>query len=443
MRPPFRFLPLLVATTSALALGGCDAALAGVFLPGVGRPITGRVVDARTRLPVGGATVVAGLGSAVTDGQGRFSLFGNFGGREVSVARAGYVAMTRGGLSPDPGEDLAFELEPLFPAEQPTNTRFLTLRGPVSGLPGPTAPAVVFLAGTPASVSNAAYNVEFKGAMPGRILTSVLAWGTLDQPYYEGATASQPFVFQNFKYVIESWPLGDTVPESIREQPLVIPPVSEVPIQTTKVSYGNLDPRFRAVQTDVLLDFGVLGYVPVARASASNQGLQIPTIKDLKYVVTGEARDPSGKYASLVTLTTNNPGEATFQMLAVPSIEGPPATAAGTRPTFAWTPVPGEVNYEVELYEVGEARPKWVGYTDQPEITYPAFVPNDINGAALRPDKKYSWNLRAIDLLEETETPTAARTFGLLGADVAAPIPVRPYRSRKRESMVRDNGFAP
>ena len=440
MRPPFRSLPALAAALSAAVLGGCDAAIAGFFLPGLGRPMVGRVVDARTHLPVGGATVLAGLGATVTDGEGRFQLIGNFGGREISVGRAGYIALTLGGVPPDPGGELQFELEPLFPNESPLPTRFLTLVGPVLGV-APAANAIVALGGTPpVAVSNGAYSLEFKGQVPGKVLSSVIAWGTLSDPYIE--TGAGPFSFLNFNYLVGSWALGETVPESRWELGLQVPPQSQVPIREVRVAYSNLDTRFQAVQTDVLLDFGVLGYVPVARALASNHQLRVPTLEGLKYVVTGEARDATGKFASLVTLTTNDPDKATFPLLSVPKIESPPATGAGQRPTFAWTPVPGDVNYEVTLYEVGEGKAKWVGRTDQPEITYPGFAPNDINGGALRPDKKYAWTLRVIELLDETETPSAARPFGVLSVGLAGPVPIKPYRVRKREAEVRDNGFS-
>jgi hypothetical protein len=118
-------------------------------------------------------------------------------------------------------------------------------------------------------------------------------------------------------------------------------------------------------------------------------------------------------------------------------------SGVGQRPTFKWSPVPGDVQYEVELREVGEEKPKWVGSTDVPEITYPGFAPADVNGGALRETEKgYVWSLRVIDLLEEGETPSNART--LLGADLlAGPTPVRPYRTRKREALVSGNTFKP
>ncbi|MEB3221828.1 MAG: hypothetical protein VKS61_07080 [Candidatus Sericytochromatia bacterium] len=438
--PRFVALRSLVgALVAAPALAGCDLAIAGFLLPGLGRPLTGRVVDARTRLPVGGATVLAGLGQTVTDGQGHFRLFGNFASDEVSVARAGYIAQTQGGIPLSPDGDLAFTLEPLFVPASPLPVRFLQLSGPVTGLASPVEPAMVCLGGTSVGVSNGAYAIEYKAPAPGRILSAVLARGTLSAPWIEGVAAPQPFHFLQFAYEVGSWRLGDTIPESAQTRPVQI--ASQVPIQPVRVSYSNLG-GFGGVQTDVALDFGVLGYVPVARALASSQGLPVPVLAGLKYVVTGEASDAAGKTSSLVTLTTNDPGRATFQLLSVPRVVEPTAgaTGVGQRPTFRWTPLAVDVEYEVRVREVGEAQLKWVGRTRFPEITYPGFAANDINGGALRPDRKYTWSLRAIEVLEAGDAPASPR-FAL--ADLAGPrVPVRPYRVRKREAEVRDMGFS-
>lgn len=437
------FVPCLRAAVAALGLAatsGCDLAVAGYFTPGIGHPMTGIVLDATTHLPVGGASVLAGLGATVTDGQGRFKLLGNFGSREISVSRAGYIAVTYGGIPVSPDNDLQFDLEPLFPIRPPSTVRFLEVTGPVNGLASPTTPALVSLGGISQPVNNGAYTVEYRGG-PGRIVTTILAWGTTNAPYVQGVAAPPAFHFLDFAYDVRHWPLGDTVPASRQIFPLTIR--NQVPIKASKVSYTNLG-KLGLVQTDVLLDFGVLGFVPVARATASNQQLNIPSQEGLKYVVTGEARDTAGRTSSLVELTTNDPGKAAFPLLSVPSISSPAQGEAGVgqRPTFKWSAVPGDVTYEVSLYEVGESKAKWIGITDIPEITYPGFSPADVNGGALRETKDgYTWNLRVIDLLEETEAPSNSRAFGLLGYGFSAGTPVRPYRSRKREVVVRQNGF--
>jgi hypothetical protein len=424
----------LIACTSA-----CDLLVASLFVPGVGRPLTGRVVDSRTRLPVGGATVVAGLGQTVTDAQGRFYLFGNFTSDEVSVARAGYVALTVGDIPVGSADGLEIVLEPMFSPASALAMKFLQLSGPVQGLPAPNTPALVSLGGTTTAVSNAAFSLEYKATAPGQVLSSVLAWGTLSAPYAEGVAAPQPFHFLNFAYQVGSWRLGNTIPESAQSQALQI--TAQVPIAPVRISYSNLG-GFRNVQTDVALDFGVLGYVPVARSLASNQSLPVPTLAGLKYVIQGEATDGTGKSSSLVSITTNDPGRIAFALLPVPRVSSPAsgATGVGQRPTFSWTPLTQPVIYEVVLREVGEAKPKWIARTRYSEVTYPAFALNDINGGALRPDRKYSWSLRAIELLEQTELPTARSQ--LLNVDVSPRTPIRPYRTRKREVEVREMGFS-
>lgn len=441
MAPPRLFRHLSITLLTAPVLTGCDLVVAGAFVPGLGRPMTGRVVDARTRLPVGGATVLAGLGQTVTDAQGRFRLFGNFASDEISVSRAGYIAITQGDTPVAPNEELEFALEPLFLPSSPMPTRFLQLSGQVAGLTSPVTPAMVCLGGAVAPVSNGVYAVEYKAPSPGRLLSAVLAWGTLSDPWVEGVAAPQPFHFLDFAYQVGSWRLGDTIPESAQQRNVQIQ--AQVPLQPVTVRYGNIGAGFATVQTDVALDFGVLGYVPVARALASSQALPVPTLAGLKYVVTGEAVDTAGKARSLVTLTTNDPGKATFQLLSVPKVLQPlaGATAVGQRPTFRWTGLPADVQYEVRLQEVGEARPKWIGRTRYPEITYPGFALNDINGGALRAERKYTWSLRAVELLDGTEVPSAVGLSLQAVGEVGWRVPVKPYRVRKREAEVSEMGF--
>lgn len=430
-------LRLVTIGAVALCTTACDLVVASLLVPGVGSPLTGRVVDSRTRLPVGNATVVAGLGQTVTDANGDFYLFGNFTSDEISVTRAGYVAVTQGDIPVGSHGKLEIALEPMFTPANALAMKFLQLSGPVQGLPTPDTPALVSLGGTTTAVSNALFSLEYKAAAPGQILSSVLAWGTLSAPYMEGVAAPQPFHFLNFAYRVGSWRLGNTIPESAQAQALQI--ASQVPIAPVRVAYSNLG-GFRNVQTDVLLDFGVLGYVPVARALASNQSLPVPTLGGLKYVIQGEATDATGKSGSRVSITTNDPGSISFALLPVPRILGPTSGASGVgqRPTFSWTPLSQDVIYEVILREVGESKPKWVARTRYSEVTYPAFAPNDINGGALRPDRKYTWSLRAIEWLEQTELPAAS--LNLL--QLEARVPIRPYRTRTREVEVREMEFS-
>jgi hypothetical protein len=429
-----RLLALVAAIATPLTLGGCDLAAAGPFmppiLPGVGFPLTGVVFDANTRLPIGGATVQSGLGSTITDGNGRFNLYGGLGSREVSVSRAGYTAVTDGDVDPNAGGDLQFDLQPIYSADQGLPKRFLQLAGSTKAALPPGQPALVTFAGQVANVSNDLYQLDFGAEVPGKAFSSVLAWGTTN-----GAVnvPNQSFNFTSFYYTVANWAMGESVPAGHRDYnlPAGVTPVDLVP---TSVKYGNVA-AFAGVQTDILLDFGVLGSVTVARQTSSNQAIPVPRVNNLKYDIVGTATTADGNGSSTVQLTTNDPAKATFQLLGVPKITSPAnnTKGAGSRPTFSWTPVPpDDVDYVVTLREKDEGV-KWVGHTRHSEIQYPAFSPGDINGGALRTDKSYSWTLEVIDHLGATDLPTSK----------AGPVPVKPYRVRQRSALVQNYGFTP
>ncbi|MDB5097009.1 MAG: hypothetical protein JWM80_1430 [Cyanobacteria bacterium RYN_339] len=429
-----RFLALMAAIAAPVCLGGCDLAAAGPFmppiLPGVGFPLTGVVLDANTRLPIGGATVQSGFGSTITDGNGHFNLYGGLGSREVSCSRAGYTAVTDGDVDPNLGGDLQFELQPVFSSEQSLPTRFLQLAGPVTGLPA-NAPALVTFGGQFAPISNGLYQLDFGAQVPGKAFSAVMAWGTTN-----GAVnvPNQSFNFTSFYYLVKNWEMGDNVPAGHHDFTLATP-LKSADMVSTSVKYGNVTPTFASVQTEILLDFGVLGSVTVARATASNQAIPVPKVTGLKYDIVGTAINAAGNGISTVQLTTNDPSQATFQLLGIPKITSPAnnAKGAGQRPTFAWTPVPqDDVLYMITLTEENEGT-KWVGRTRHSEIQYPGFSQGDINGGALRTDKKYTWTLDVIDALGATDLPTSK----------AGPVPVKPYRIRQRRAVVQNNGFTP
>jgi hypothetical protein len=429
-----------------LTLSGCELLAAGQLMPGlapgVGKPLEGEVVDGRTRLPVGGATVVSGLGSTTTDANGRFKLYGGLNSREVSVCRAGYTAMTLGGLEPEAMGNLQFVIQPQFPTSGSLPKRFLELSGQVTGLPA-GQDGLVSLGELTSSVSNGGYQIRFESEVPGKVITSVLGWGAINGRYQENASAPQPFNFTTFSYRVEHWALGDTYPQAkVGHAPLAI--ANDVAFQKVKVAYTNLAGFTGGVQTDILLDFGVAGSVPVARALGSNQEISVPQIPGLKYVIQGEARDPSGRSASVVNITTNDPSKATFQLLGAPKVLSPTPGASGTgqKPQFSWssTGPQDQVVYVITLYEGDknsdsfDSKPKWIAQTSDTDITFPPFSVGDINGGALRPETMYTWVLRAVDVLEAPETPTSKRSV----QDVA---PVKPFRVRQRESETRGNTF--
>lgn len=409
------------------------------LMPGVGHPISGEVLDARTRLPVGGATVVSGLGSTVTDATGRFKLYGNLSSRELSVARAGYTSLTVGGEPFDPSREITLTIDQQFPQNGTPKNRVIDLRGQVQAPAGQSA--LVFFGSKPAPVSNGQFAVQLESPVPGKILTSVLAWGTIQGTYQADAAFDQFFSFTSFSYNILSWSLGNTYPEGMRqvETPLLVRP--DVPMKSVQVNYTNRN-GFTSVKTAIALDFGVAGAVPVALATASNQAIQVPEIPGLKYVVQGQAFDDSKQLSSTVSITTNDLSKATFQLLSPPKVKTPAsgATEVGQRPSFSWNAVGNlGIIYELTLNEgdpttnVYDTRPKWVCRTTDTEVTYPGFALNDVNGGALRPDKIYMWSIRAVDLLDATEAPTFRRDAST----------VKPYRVRKRESEAGGNRFTP
>lgn len=399
------------------------------IFPGAGFPLTGTVLDGQTHLPIGGATVQSGFGSTITDAQGKFSLYGGLGSHELSICRAGYVAITDGDVDPNGADTLQYELDPLFPDAGVQTKKFLELSGSVTGLV-PNQPAQVFLGDQTVSATNT-YQLDFAAAVPGNVYTTVLAWGNVTGTYNQDASSGVPFNYTNFHYEIGNWAMGNTIPASKKTHNLVSG--ATVPLVPTTVKYKNLG-AFASVQTDILLDFGLVGSVPVARQTSSNQAIPVPQIQGLKYDVVGTATDSTGKLSSTVQLTTNDPAQATFQLLNVPKVLSPAngATGAGQRPTFSWTPDDsGQSTYEVTLYEEGEVKPKWIGHTSASEIQYPAFSQSDINGGALRSDKKYTWVLTATDVLGATDLPTSRD----------GPVPVKPYRVRERQAQNSGNGF--
>ncbi|HEY9723157.1 MAG TPA: hypothetical protein V6D47_14200 [Oscillatoriaceae cyanobacterium] len=427
---------------SLTCLTGCDLLVAGRFMPAlgplIGNPITGLVLDADTRLPVGGATVTSGLGSTLTDPSGHFTLYGDLNAHQISVSRAGYMANTVGGGLYDPSHALQLTISRAFANEATLPSRFIDMRGQLVNTAGQVLPTgIVSYAGqTPQPVAaNGQYEIKFGAKWPGSLLTAVLAGGQTSAPYAD-VTGAQPFTYLSFGYRLESAKMGATYTDPAAQDqptPLTVGNVHLVPVS---VRYTNLFPSAR-VETDVLLDFGVAGSVPVARAFGSNQTIQVPQVNGLKYDIIGTATDATGQQHSTVQITTNDPSKAPFTMLSIPKIESPTPgeTGTGPRPTFSWSPsaVQG-VTYEVTLFEgdKGSTDPptkKWVADTTETSIDYPGFSAGDVNGGALIAQKVYTWQLRVVDVLGATQTPS----------DLP---PVQPYRLRQREAPVVGSSFS-
>jgi hypothetical protein len=433
-----RSLGLVAIVAAAFSTSGCELAAMGLLMPGVmpgvGFPIEGEVRDGRTYLPVGGATVHSGLGTTLTDAKGRFSLYGSLSSREISVSRASYTSKTIGGQKLVPGKQVTVTIDPIGEPNGRLPTGILDLRGSVMMPGGQTATpdGLVMLAGArPTAVSNGRFQITYDGQEPGRLVSRMLAGGRIDSPYDEKATVFQPFQFLSFGYQLQHLVLGEIYPQALREGNLVIDPNTK--FRDVRVTYTNLG-RLTNVQTTILLDFGVAGAVTVAQKTGSNQLVSVPHIEGVKYVISGEALNEGKTQYSSVIITTANPSQAPFQLLTPPQVLAPLSGAkrVGARPTFRWSALsqPGMV-YEISLFEGDEITAKWVATTPEAEITYPGFSLSDVNGGALRPDKKYRWSVRAIDMLAPTENATNQRNL----------MAVEPLRSRKREASNTENDF--
>ncbi|MFN3432252.1 MAG: hypothetical protein ACK46X_20170 [Candidatus Sericytochromatia bacterium] len=428
----------LVCLLALPLTAGCELMAMGPLmspgiLPGVGFPIQGIVRDARTHLPIGGATVASGLGATVTDAEGRYSLYGNMSSREISVSRAGYQAQTMGGLKPDVFMSMDFTLDPIFALDTKLPMGFLDVRGSIR-VPGGVSPdGLVSLSGKLVPVSNGAYSVRTEGQVPGKVTSTVMAGGRITGAYEENPKVFQPFNFETFGYQLVHLAVGDNYPAGQRPGDLVVD--GSVEFRNVRVSYTNLGGLANVqVQTTVELDFGVAGYVTVAQATGSNQLIKVPKIDGVKYVVRGQAFNEARTQSSAVTITTTDPSQAPFQMLTPPKVLGPTGSRVGARPTFKWaaSTVPGVV-YQVTLSEGDEGTAKWQATTTETEITYPSFSLADVNGGALRPDKKYNWSVRVIDVLATTEEATNQRR---------SVLQVKPLRSRQREAMTGGLSFS-
>ncbi len=430
---------MALALTLFLPLTGCEILLISPTLPGimpfVGRPLTGKIMDAVTGLPLGNATVTAGLlATAKTDPDGGFKLYGNIGGQGIAIARAGYTSLsyvTSGPLA----DGQTFFLPPLFPSTGLPSAKHVTLQGTVhyNGAPITPAGGAVF-GGLASAVTNAGiFSMPIRELLPGAVYSTVLAGGILQGGPIVSQTgqSSADFYFDSFGYRFVDIPFADKPDQT----PLQLSPIetNAVPFQSMSVSYSGAA-AFNQVQTDVIMDFGLMGAVPVARQSRSNQSIKVPAVAGLKYAIEGRASDASGKLTSKVSITTNTLGAVSFKLLPPPTVTGPVSgtEGVGANPPFSWDPVPDAQSYLVEVFEGTQtsATLKWKGYTSQTSIAFPTFPDWDMNGGALLPGISYSWTIRAYKATVES-----------LGKSLTAPPPSKPYRSNLYESAASGMTF--
>lgn len=434
-----------VAMFLALSLlSGCDLLLLSPtmpgLMPGVGRPLTGRVLDSMTGLPIGKATVTAGWGATNTDNAGNFSLYGDFsGGRNLSISRAGYVSVTYA-LGPLAEGD-TYYIDPSFPNSGSLTRRDLKLTGILlnpNGTPMTAIGNVSFggAASTKTNEANGSYGITVTAGLPGNVFSGILAGGQISGGPVD--SASQPFNYQTFGYRLVDIP--SVIPDSTWTA------TANVQVQGTTftdmtVVYKNLGSfRVPSPRTEVTLDFGMLGSVPVGRGFSTSQGLKVPRVDGAKYVVTGVISDSGLKTESKAAITTNLISTVTFEMLSPPKVLGPADNSVGVgwNPTFSWSPVDKANSYYVEVFEdTGSSNlmAKWRGYTTNTSLTYPGFWDNDFNGGVLFPQASYSWAVHAV----RSEVSSIRSAVDLRAADLPS---VKPFRQSRMESVTQGMRFS-
>ena len=462
---------------AAPALAGCDLLLLSPILPGIvpglGQPLRGHVFDSATGQPIGAATVVSELGWASTDNSGRFSLYGAVSRRNISICRAGYTSLTfaAGALQ----DDRAYFLDALFPTpgQGDLTSRRVEIRGKIKTSFGPIDGEVVFAGFGKGKISANQYAIpDFRAALPGTIFSGVMAGGEVDNgPIFQEANATeQPFSFRDygnntlgFGYAFFDVPFRPT--GTLTVVPWEAP--AEIEIGRTfsaKAAIGYTNTKWaKEVKTDVTLDFGILGSVPVARGLATSQTMTVPSIANTKYVLEGRAYNADKSRESVVVITTNNPAEPhSFDLLTPPDPEFPAKgqNGVGGRPTFRWRSVTDAEAYMVQVFEPNIPQPKWRGITADTSLTFPGFGDGDVNGGALLPGVKYNWEIHAIgskygatspksmdfkDFLPAGYTdhglgPRMRTPADILGIKDGSP-PFRPFRKKAFESLTKGLEF--
>lgn len=430
---------MALALTLLIPLSGCELLLVAPTLPGLfpglGTPLTGKVVDAVTGLPLGDATITGGiLSTAKTEPDGSFKLYGNIGQQGIAIARAGYTSLSYVSNRPL-ASGQTYHLSPIFTNTGLPSSKHVTLKGSIryKGNPIAVAGGVVFGGIAAAMTNNGAFSMPIRELLPGSVHSAVLAGGTIQGGPILPETGQSPadFSFNAFGYRFADIPFADK--PNVSTLTLDALDVGNIPIQALSVSYTNSNP-FSRVQTDVFMDFGLMGAVPVARNTQSTKALPVPYVKGITYAIEGQASDVSGKLSSKVSITTNALSPINFRLLSPPVVSSPPdgSEGVGANPTFSWEPVADAQSYVVEVFEGSDASAvlKWKGYTSRNSISFPTFPDWDMNGGALLPGITYTWTVRAYNATVES-----------LGKAPTAPPPTRPYRTNVYESAAGGMSF--
>lgn len=404
-------------------------------LPGVGTPLTGKVLDSQTGLPIGKAVVLTGLGFAATDNAGQFAVYGDVSdGRSITLVRAGYVTATyeQGRLS----NDGIYYLAPLFSSSGDLSHRDLSLTGTLyleDGHTPLTANGNVSFGGissSPASQVNGTYALKATAGLPGNIFSGILSGGQ-----FKGELA-QAFNYETFGYRLVDIPSTQAASSWVATADVQ---VQNLPFSDMVVTYNGLA-AFSAPspKTEVTLDFGMLGSALVGRGYSSNQTLHVPRIDGAKYVVEGYVTDSTQQTSSQVSITTNLVSQVSFELLAPPKVLSPLDQAqVGSAPTFSWKPVARASSYYVVVLEGAggaSSQLKWKGYTNKTSISFPNFWMGDTNGAGLYPQASYSWSVHALG---------SDSGFSAQSVELGLALPSdKPFRSRRYESATSGMRFS-
>ncbi|MNX84226.1 hypothetical protein D3C86_1160180 [compost metagenome] len=407
--------------------------------PGIGQPTSGRVLDSQTGLPIGKATVMAGWSATNTDNEGNFSLYWDMtGGHSISISRAGYTSVTYELDQPRDGD--AYLIDPIFASSGTLPHRSLNVTGLLLTREGSplTANGNVSISAGASSNANGetgAFALPVDAGFSGTIFSGVLAGGQITG----GPVGSAPFNYQSFGYRMIDVP---TVAGSSTMTATATVQVQNLPFLDMMVQYDNLG-AFKAptIQTDVSLDFGMLGAVPIARGVSSNQPLRVPRVETAKYVVSAKVEGSDGplKTTSTALVTSNVSAKVPLPLLAPPKVLGPAQDDpnAGASPTFSWQAVPNARSYYVEVLEntgAPTAQAKWRGYTAGTSIRFPGFWDNDLNGGILFKEASYSWAVHAL---------SSDSGYARKASDLRADLPkYQPYRQRRFESVTSGMRFA-
>jgi hypothetical protein len=305
-------------------------------------------------------------------------------------------------------------------------------------------------------------------ALPGSVFSGVIAGGDITGgPILPpGKDSPQAFSFKDygngligFGYGYYDVPFGPT--GSLSPPQWKAPAPIRIGTFGTRASISYTNTAWASdVKTEITLDFGILGSVPVARGFSSQQAVVVPSVAKSTYVLEGRAYSADRKRESLVIITNDSVSNGQFDLLSPPEPISPVhgAKGVGALPTFEWKPVTGADAYLVQVFEPNIPKPKWRGLTEKTSLPFPRIGDGDVNGGALLPTYTYTWEVSALASRYGAVTPKAA-DFGdflpasyfassvrvrtpadILGLKDGGPV-MKPYRRKTFESRTTGMEF--